>query len=407
MASPPKFFKILLITNVEDPKLMIPRMFIKSYGKLLSSSVILKLPDGREWKIGLTTSDNGAVWLEKGWDKFSEHYCLEYGFLLVFKLLNSRGTSSFKVNIFNTTAMETEYSWNVKDFTKEFDSDSDGSESFCPHSKKRNKASVPRRRLSKKTRKEDHFSIKTEPEEGECNIFSDIPKEEVEISRRIEELKNRGESNEKLGFKVVMSQSNVGGRFNLVIPKEFAGKYLSDEVGSISIQTENGKKWSLLYKWSESDDEVAYISRGWRDFVEENLLKPGDVVFFELIKKDKFLFTKLQENITVPSSSPKNKTASTTNPFFEVQIHKKSYGNTVLNIPLGFANKHFSPEMHHAKLQVWNKEWEVKLKQYVNHCRFSAGWSKFYRENMLRDGETCLFEMVSKRNCIFKVSIFS
>ena len=115
-----------------------------------------------------------------------------------------------------------------------------------------------------------------------------------------------------------------------VIPKEFAGKYLSDEVGSISIQTENGKKWSLLYKWSESDDEDAYISRGWRDFVEENLLKPGDVVFFELIKKDKFLFTKLQENITVPSSSPKNKTASTTNPFFEVQIHKKSYGNTVL-----------------------------------------------------------------------------
>lgn len=115
-----------------------------------------------------------------------------------------------------------------------------------------------------------------------------------------------------------------------VIPKEFARKYLSDEVGSISIQTENGKKWSLLYRWNEGNDEVAYISRGWRDFVEENLLKPGDVVFFEVIKKDKFLFTKLRENITVPSSSPKEKISSTTNPFFKVQIHKKSYGNAAL-----------------------------------------------------------------------------
>ncbi|KAL4019843.1 hypothetical protein IC575_018605 [Cucumis melo] len=403
MASAPKFFKILLTTNIEDPKL---------------------LPDGREWKVGLTWRDNGSVWLQEGWDKFSEHYCLEYGFLLVFKLLDRRGTSSFKVNIFDTTAMETQYSWNVNDFTEEFDSDSDASsESLRPHSKKRKKGSLPRR-FSKKTRQEDFFLIKTEPEEEEgCNIFSDIPKEEVEISRRREELKNRGESNEKLGFKVVMSESNVGGRFNLkrlklcvcvfflvlleVIPKEFARKYLSDEVGSISIQTENGKKWSLLYRWNEGNDEVAYISRGWRDFVEENLLKPGDVVFFEVIKKDKFLFTKLRENITVPSSSPKEKISSTTNPFFKVQIHKKSYGNAALNIPLGFAKEHFSPEMHYAKLQVRNKEWEVTLKQYVNHYRLSAGWSKFYHENMLRDGNTCLFEMVSKKNCIFKVSIFS
>lgn len=397
---------------------MIPKIFVKDYGKLLSSFVFLKLPDGMEWKVGLTTAANGAVWLQKGWDKFLEHYCLEFGSLLVFRLLDGRKSSSFDVTIFDPTGVETQYSCNVNNCTPDSDCD-ESLEGFEGLLKKRKKASVPCFRSCKKTRKQDSFSIKVEPVEEVaegCRNFSDIPnckkkmpkEDEVWISNKGQVLKNKGESTEKPGFKVVMSQSNVGGRFNMAIPEKFARKYLCEEFGSISLQTTNGRKWAVLYKWSRNKDEkVAYFCSGWRVFVQENLLKAGDVVFFEPIKKHRFLFTKLQDTAPFSSPSPNNKIASTRNPFFKVKIHLKSYGNAVLNIPMGFAKKHLSPEMYYAKLQVRNKEWNVTLKQYESHSRFSAGWSKFYHENGLRDGNTCLFEMVSKTNCIFKVTIFN
>lgn len=61
--------------------------------------------------------------------------------------------------------------------------------------------------------------------------------------------------------------------------------------------------------------------------------------------------------------------------------------------------------MYSATLQVGNKQWNVTLKQYDGYVRFSAGWSTFRDDNGLEDGDTCLFEMVSKINCVFKVSI--
>lgn len=41
----------------------------------LSSQVILKLPCGSRWEVGLTKSD-GNVWIENGWNKFAEHCSL-------------------------------------------------------------------------------------------------------------------------------------------------------------------------------------------------------------------------------------------------------------------------------------------------------------------------------------------
>lgn len=73
---------------------------------------------------------------------------------------------------------------------------------------------------------------------------------------------------------------------------------------------------------------------------------------------------------------------------------------------MAFGKEHFSPEMKSVKLQTGNKEWMVTLKQYEGCMRFSGGWRKFYGENGLKDGDTCLFEMVSKQNCVFKVTIF-
>lgn len=172
---------------------MIPKKFVEDYGKLLSKSVNLKISDGKEWIVGLRRATNGAVWLEKGWDKFSEHYCLEFGSLLIFTLLDGRRSSDFGVTIFDPTGVETKYFSSSPQFNEDSyshsdsdsDSDSDGntntnsdintdsdsdesSESFRGHSKKRKNVSVPCSQSRRKMRKDDSFTIKTEPAEAEA-----------------------------------------------------------------------------------------------------------------------------------------------------------------------------------------------------------------------------------------------
>ncbi|XP_011657839.1 B3 domain-containing transcription factor VRN1 isoform X2 [Cucumis sativus] len=434
MSSSPKFFRMVLQRNLDDPKLMIPKTFVEDYGKALSNWVNLKLSDGLEWKVGLRKATNGALWLEKGWDKFSEHYCLEFGSLLIFTLLNGRRSSNFEVTIFDPTGVETKYVSSSPQLKEDSDTNADSgysysdsdesSESFREHSKKRKNALVPCWLNRKKMRKDGSSTIKIEPadaEEEECNNVSRetpsckkrvVPKHEVKASRKKQQSPRKVEttqrfsskSDHKPSFKVVMRRNNVQGRFNMVIPHDFAVKYLSEESGTINLQITNGRNWQLLYKWCRTDRATfAYISSGWKHFVEKNRLKEGDIGLFQLINKHNMLFTELQNN----SLSPKKKTATTGNPFFEVDIVSKSYMNSYLNIPRRFAGAYFSPKMQSASLQVGNKKWDVSIKKYAcSHVRFAAGWGTFHSENGLEDGDTCLFEMVNTKLCVLKVSIF-
>lgn len=84
---------------------MLPKKFITDYGKFLSNSICLKLPDGLEWKLGSKTA-NDTVWLQNGWQQFSNHYRLKPGSLLVFRF---DGNSTFQTCIFDQTCLEIQY----------------------------------------------------------------------------------------------------------------------------------------------------------------------------------------------------------------------------------------------------------------------------------------------------------
>ena len=61
------------------------------------------------------------------------------------------------------------------------------------------------------------------------------------------------------------------------------------------------------------------------------------------------------------------------------------------------------------KLQVVDRLWPVKLYIYsgkYRSCIISAGWSAFARENNLRVGDVCIFELTITDNVVFKVHIF-
>lgn len=78
---------------------------MRKYGETLSSPVVLKLPSGLEWKVGLTTCQ-GTVWLQEGWPEFVDHLSIRRGHLLAFRY---EGNSHFHVVIFDTTATEIDY----------------------------------------------------------------------------------------------------------------------------------------------------------------------------------------------------------------------------------------------------------------------------------------------------------
>ena len=62
-----------------------------------------------------------------------------------------------------------------------------------------------------------------------------------------------------------------------------------------------------------------------------------------------------------------------------------------------------------VKLQVVDRLWPVKL--YIYEGKYSsfvvsAGWSAFARENTLRAGDVCEFELIMRDDVVFKVHIF-
>ncbi|CAI9298844.1 unnamed protein product [Lactuca saligna] len=83
-------------------------------------------------------------------------------------------------------------------------------------------------------------------------------------------------------FEKRLTPSDVGKLNRLVIPKQYAEKYLPVISGSLvlSVVDESGKQWKFRYSyWNSSQSYV--FTKGWSRFVKEKKLEAGDVVFFQ------------------------------------------------------------------------------------------------------------------------------
>ena len=77
------------------------------------------------------------------------------------------------------------------------------------------------------------------------------------------------------------------------------------------------------------------------------------------------------------------------------------------NVPSGFIKKYKRGTTHTVMLQVANRSWPVKLLVYPRASyKFSAGWSAFMKENTLKEGDVCVFELIKRDDAVFKVNIF-
>ena len=77
------------------------------------------------------------------------------------------------------------------------------------------------------------------------------------------------------------------------------------------------------------------------------------------------------------------------------------------NLPSGFIKKCKRGTTRTVMLQVANQSWPVKLLVYPRASyKLSAGWSAFMKENTLKEGDVCVFELIKRDDVVFKVNIF-
>ncbi|KAF8019934.1 hypothetical protein BT93_G0580 [Corymbia citriodora subsp. variegata] len=173
------------------------------------------------------------------------------------------------------------------------------------------------------------------------------------------------------------------------------------------------------------------FASGWLAFRREARLRLGNVCVFELIDGDDIVFKVYifdgaggneESKCAASPSDPVFRgptplrpltTAELANeidsahPFFKLVIPE--YQTHKMNVPVEFTRKHIqeSTDMM-AVLRYLDRSWPVKILRYKQDHRafFSGGWPAFARENCLRVGDVCMFELIDRDDFVFKVSIF-
>ncbi|KAK7308457.1 hypothetical protein VNO77_42063 [Canavalia gladiata] len=244
---------------------MIPRSFVKQYGKELSNPVIIRLPNGDKWEVCWTKRDND-IWFQKGWEKFAQHYSLSHGHFLVFRY--ERGFH-FHVLIFKESALEIDYpisiTCNDDDFVETDENEGPTSPSPQPHKKMKintwtSGGSFP----------EAKNWTKTEPNKRKSETLEDIEGSAYERAKNFQ--------SENPFFIRILHPSYL--QNILIIPACFSRKYMKGLEGKVTIVVcENKEKtWNLRFKFNVTTNRTT-LSAGWMSIVQEHSLKEGDVCY--------------------------------------------------------------------------------------------------------------------------------
>ncbi|XP_050386056.1 B3 domain-containing protein LOC_Os12g40080 [Argentina anserina] len=112
------------------------------------------------------------------------------------------------------------------------------------------------------------------------------------------------------------------------------------------------------------------------------------------------------ENLTQAAALEAAKKYSSNNPCFITQLTESYATKGLLHIPSTFV-KDIKIKRSTAKLQVSNRLWSVKWITDHHSSRFSQGWTEFVRENDLKVGDACVFELIKQTDdTVMKVYVF-
>ncbi|XP_057991269.1 B3 domain-containing transcription factor VRN1 isoform X1 [Hevea brasiliensis] len=457
-ADRPHFFKIILKETIHDKKLGIPRRFVRKYGKDLKSPALLQVPSGRIWKVELTKCD-GEVWLHNGWQEFLEYYSLAYGSFLVFEY--SKRNCHFNVIIFDKTASEIYYPIsftngddeepnNLQEEIQEpriiQETENDASVEIlddlpCRKRKEKPPLSFPLpQKMTKVENPTGNRGLHCPERQDEGNrVFGGIsahkqtPGRIIGRKRRLgakekTEALRRASTNfksENPFFLIAMQPSYVHPGEKMTIPASFSVKYFPMKHSGDATLNLDGRTWPVKFyicNKAKNGKTLPKITQGWRAFAIDNHLEVGDVCAFELImitgSKATFKVTIFRRNKGnkhelkdeerhSPGAIEAAKSFTSVHPFFKSVISPGHMENHNMHVPQKFISN-IKQSSEKVKLQVENRCWLVKLNFYpqIGKGNFTSGWSAFVRENSVRVGDVCIFELINRKSLLVKVTIF-
>ncbi|KAF2318751.1 hypothetical protein GH714_010467 [Hevea brasiliensis] len=252
-------------------------------------------------------------------------------------------------------------------------------------------------------------------------------------------------------FLIAMQPSYVHPGEKMTIPASFSVKYFPmKHSGDATLNGLDGRTWPVKFyicNKAKNGKTLPKITQGWRAFAIDNHLEVGDVCAFELImitgSKATFKVTIFRRNKGnkhelkdeerySPGAIEAAKSFTSVHPFFKSVIspghmenhnmvgsidenqflfcpHHYSIENStsVQHVPQKFISN-IKQSTEKVKLQVENRCWLVKLNFYpqIGKGNFTSGWSAFVRENSVRVGDVCIFELINSKSLLVKVTIF-
>ncbi|XVF17772.1 hypothetical protein REPUB_Repub10bG0152300 [Reevesia pubescens] len=115
-----------------------------------------------------------------------------------------------------------------------------------------------------------------------------------------------------------------------------------------------------------------------------------------------------QEPLGLTQQSPKAaREKASVPPFFRKVVLPFHLKEERLDIPFRFVEQYFEPNIQKVILQVADKSWPVKITSNLRYriAKLTSGWIEFARENFLKEGDICAYEVDTVSNHLLKVSI--
>ncbi|XP_010255066.1 PREDICTED: B3 domain-containing protein LOC_Os12g40080-like isoform X2 [Nelumbo nucifera] len=343
----PCFFKVFLPKpNINPERLRIPFGFLKHIKGEGSGTVWLRGPSGNMWRVNLTKNPDGWFF-EDGWEVFLKDHISKPGDFFVFRYI---GNFHFSVQIFDPTACEKEASFRVKC--------SQENNAFVePQGNKRGREIIAEA-LKPSPLKPFEIALKRKR----------VNPPQVHLERRT-----------RNGAHKVNIVSNRGrGGQDAVSTK-------ADKDSTLPCQIKERDKHLSLRSSRHVKIEMGPVTRGRK--------KISDLPIHETVSDTGGCCTRK----AVESSSKF--------PYFVRCIKASNVGRSShLSIPGDFAKTHLPRRRTNAILRNSQGSWIVGLDLGRERSTIRAGWINFVRDNMIRKGDTCIFELVGERE--MRVHVF-
>ncbi|XP_044383391.1 putative B3 domain-containing protein Os03g0621600 isoform X3 [Triticum aestivum] len=306
-----KYFLVHMMGDFQQ-EMIIPEVFVQRFKGEFPREMILETQNCHSYVIGVA-KNNGNLVLTVGWGKFVGTFGLEMGDTIVFRYI---GNSRFNVIIFDELGCEKAIQTQPFSIGKEMPMESPRLQMETDKSCQDKNTVISTSSCESSGdcfSSEEEYGVREDEEEyGVREVpgsnftvrkkkvrLSSIQKEQLKdgyitvnktkltpAQKEVVKHKVHSIDSEIPIFAAVMRKSNLNSRFNLTFPRHYAKKYLREEPSMCLRRRE--RKWGVRFGENNGGNKLRI---GWKQFVEGNKLKMGDICLFKLLTDERGTMT--------------------------------------------------------------------------------------------------------------------